>query len=201
MARPHGVQITKRVTWRGFPEEFSNVYHFNSDASVVPTEQGWHDLANEVATRERPVFGTNVSFVGYRVFGPTDGTKLENQMVAVGDLTGTGSSGGIDIPFELCGVASIYVGRNPATGRKRFLRKYWHHCRDATGAIGSNDYQLGNTALPAAWTDKLVATMDSFREIVLGLGTNHLCTPDGVRAPAGNPAVALPHLHIRQFKQ
>lgn len=193
-----GVHITKQADWRGNPEQFENVYHF--DTPSITTDAGWDELIDAVVAIEKPLFASMVSWIQARVHGPTNTTKAEDVMIRVKDLTGSGTlpGSGALTPLEMAIVASVYLGRSPR-GFKVFLRKYWHTGRLASSPTGSSA-ALGNAALLAGDKTPYVNAFNSMRQITIGPGNNTLCTPSGRPFPAGATVNVANHLHVRQFR-
>jgi hypothetical protein len=188
-----GVSITKRTTWRGIEEEFSNVYHFDAAADVTSKQ-----LVDEVVTAEKAIFGSNVSFVNAKVWGPTDGTKAQSQMLLQEDLTGNGLiTPGAVMAKELTAVIQWDTGRKNTRGGRIFYRKYVH-----LGTINSVDEQAakGNTQLPNAAVSAIKAYGNKVKN-PLAASNAPLTDKMGRTLPLGTDTVVLPHLHTRQFRR
>lgn len=197
---PFAVSITKRVLFRGSQEQFSNVYHYDL-STTINTDAGWDDLIAAIVAKERPFHSTQVTFVEGRVWGPTNQGQLQSITRRITDLTGTGqNSGGGEIWPELCIVASFFVGRNPATQRKRFLRKYFH-VQALMASTGGSGATLGRAPLAAADKTPIANAMNDLKTITIGTAPHDLCTPQGDHLPLGSSPKVLDHLHVRQFKQ
>lgn len=197
---PFAVSVTKRVLWRGIQEQFSNIYHYNVDA-VLLTEAGWPDLINAVVAAEKPAFGTNVTYVSGRAWGPTDQDPEDSVTRAVIDLSGTGTQAGTgQIPLEQTLVVQKYIGRSRIHNRKRFLRKYLHIARASSTAAESA--RMGNDILGSNELNIGTEYGNRIQSVTVGPNTNPLCAPDGtLHTNAGASWVVLPHFHIRQFRQ
>ena len=122
---PYAVSITKRITWRGSTEQFSNVYHYDT-SSPITTDSGWQNLVDQIVALEKPVHYNVVTFVTSRVWGPTNAGPAASETRLIYDLTGTGTGSGGRLYAEACVVAQFFLGRATGSGRKRFLRKYIH---------------------------------------------------------------------------
>lgn len=195
---PFGVAITKKVTWRGGDEQFSNVYHYDMGASLTVAEAD--ALANAVVAAEKPAFGTNVTYLQARIFGPTDQGQAANNMIDILDLTGNGSqAGGSDMPFELCLVVENYIGRGPH-GHKQFLRKYLHICKVGSGDVGGPSY--GNTTITGNMSSIGVAYWNRIKQVTSSSNQHKLCSKNGkLYDNVSDSPVVLPYLHVRQFHQ
>jgi hypothetical protein len=195
---PYGLSITMGFPWRGKTEEFSNVFHY--DAPFPTLEAEWPLLVQQVANTMKVSFSSEVSFLRGRIWGPTNGSQADSLTRYLGDIGGVGGrTTGTDIPKELSVVTSLYMGRNPATGRKRFLRKYWHCGKLSSGAAGGAS--LGNTALPVDTCNDFNTMMNAMKSVGVGSGNYYLCTPSGDRVPPLTSSACLPHLHTRQLHQ
>jgi hypothetical protein len=197
---PFGIAVTKSVTWRGAMEEFANVWHYDYVGGALANHEA---VADRIVSKEKDIFGSNITFRSVRVWGPTNGNAAENITHLIKDISGVGLvTGGGTIPFELAVVGSWYLGRNPATGRKRFLRKYLHVGR-VSGISSGGGPAMGNDALGAPVTDVFKAWFNSLKTLE-GLAlpsAPDICAPNGDHLPVATDAAVLPHLHVRQFKQ
>jgi hypothetical protein len=192
---PYGFQVTKQLTFRNSPELFSNVYHYDVDP-IGPT---WDAIADAVVAAERPIYPFAVSYKQVRVYGPTNGSKVDNVTQLIKDLTGSGShatTGGLMYP-ELAYYVSMYVGRNPATGRKRFLRKWLHTTKRLSGSGAVVDADLIDTTT----RDMLENWFETMKNISVDGFSYPICTPQGDHLPLNTQAKAGDRLHIRQLKQ
>lgn len=200
----YGISITKKFTWRGVDEEFSNVYHYDL-GSPITTDSGWQALADAIRDIETNVFGPKVTFLRWRAWGPTyeaadETPELKNASITqgVGDLTGVGTAGGADMAGELAYVASFYIGRGPKGG-KRFLRKYYHSTV-LMDINASADQANGYTAISSVAKQPVIDAMNSLKTITIGGSANDLCTPGGDHLPLGSSPVVNDYLHVRQLK-
>lgn len=194
-----GIHITKEVTWRGQPERFENVYHY--DTPALDLDADWDALIDAIVAIEKPLHAAGVSWVQARVHGPTDTTKAEDVMRRVKDLSGSGTmagSGGVT-PYEMAFVCSFYVGRSPR-GYKVYLRKYFHSCRMPSTTQGSAA-TFGNGAMAAADKTPFTSGMNNLKTITVGFGSNDLVTPSGRHLPLGSSPIINDYLHVRQFRR
>lgn len=196
---PYGIAVTMQTQWHGAAEQFSNVFHYDAGAGIN-TEAGWISLGDAVVAAIRPLFSNTVTFVQFRVFGPTNGTKAENQMRAVKDLSGLGSlSTGQSMPPEMAIVCKAYIGRGPAGG-KQFLRKFFHLCR-LPGGSGGPEEAYGITSLNAAIKAPVANAMNSLKTVTVGGQDNDLCTPNGKHIPLGTNFTTSDYVSTRQFRR
>lgn len=196
---PYAVSITKRITWRGTTEQFSNVYHYDT-SSPITTDSGWQSLVDQIVAIEKTIHYNVVTFVTSRVWGPTNAGPAASETRLIYDLSGTGSGSGGRIYAESAVVCQFFLGRASGTGRKRFLRKYYHSQFLPTSAAGS-DPTLGIASIAAGDKTPFTTAMNNLKTITVGGSGNDLCTPSGGHLPVGSTPQILDHLHIRQFKQ
>jgi hypothetical protein len=188
-----GVSLTKRTTWRGIEEEFSNVYHFQTAVDVTSDQ-----VVDGVLAAEREIFGNNVTFVNAKVWGPTDGTALQSRMLLQRDFANSGNLAvGAITAKELAAVVQWDTGRINLRGGRIFLRKYLH-----VGRLAASDEEAakGNAPMQASSITALTAYADDVKNAV-GLSGADLCDEKGRLLPFNTPAIVLPHLHTRQFRR
>jgi hypothetical protein len=199
MADPYAVAVTMDTLVKGVQEEFSNVFHYDAEA-IVNSTGGFEALADQVVSALRPLFTTRVNFKRVRVHGPTDLTKVEDQMKLVKDLTGTGSLvENFSMPPELAIVADVYVGRGPKGG-KQMLRKFLHSC-GLPGSGGSSDQAFGRAALAAGVKTPIESALNSLKTVTVAGFTNDICTPAGKHLPVGSTWAVNPYVATRQFRK
>jgi hypothetical protein len=188
-----GVSITKETTWRGKQEQFSNVYHF--DTSVDTTSD---QVIDSVVSTERTIHSPNVKFVNAKAFGPTDGTKEQNVMLADRplNLTGTADTSG-STAQELAAVVQWDTGRKNTRGGRIFLRKYLHV---GALAIGQDEASKGNTPMNAQQLTKF-QTFGKTVQNAVGVNAAPICDAKGRKLPLSTEPQVLPHLHTRQFRR
>jgi hypothetical protein len=188
-----GVAVDKQTSWRGIQETFTNVWHF--DTAVEVTSQ---QVADAVVDKEKGLMAGNVNFKRVQVWGPTDGTKAQNQMLLQQNLTGSGSAAASTVTAkELTAVVSWDTGRLNTRGAKIYLRKYLH-----LGGLpeAAEEAAKGNGPLSVAEKTRLVNFGNSMKNVV-GVSGASICDKKGRKLPVNTPAVALPHLHTRQFRR
>lgn len=192
---PYAVSVTMAHPFRGASELFSNVFHYDADLVAV-TNDG---VIDAVVAGLKAAYPSSVGFRQARLYGPTNQGQLANVTRLIKDLTGNGTAtmtGGSFYP-ELAFFVSMYVGRNPATGRKRFLRKWLHTGKmpSATGNIIGD--QLISTAERTFFED----WFESMKNITVQGQSLPICTPQGDHLPLNAQAVCGDRLHIRQLNQ
>lgn len=192
---PYAVAVTMERTFRGQPEQFSNVWHYDLTFPIGTGEP----LADAVVAGQKGAFPTSVQFKTVRVWGPTDEGAAASETILVKDLSGggTGSFSGGSFYSELAVVCQFYLGRSSTSGRKRFLRKFIHsgQLRVTTGTI------LGDSPLSTAEKDAWKSWMNGMKNLTFGSDSAPICAPNGDHLPLLTDAEVLPYLHVRQFKQ
>lgn len=147
------LQITKKVSFRGADQEFSNRYVYKG--SVMTPGQA-QVLATNVKALEVPLHSTDVTFLRWNVW-TTGGTPSQNNMVNQGTLTGTGSQN-TDTSFdrERAVLVQWPAGVN-IRGQPVYLRKWFHSCGQCAG-ITFSAAQKQNTAQLLAADRTTIAT-------------------------------------------
>lgn len=197
--RPHAYSIQWTIPFRDGAHVWSNVFHYDN-GSPAETESGHQALAVAIKDMLRPLMASHVIAKGYRVWGPTDGTKAESVTKALGDFSGAGTSGMTQkIPPEETVYASLFIGRSATTGRKRYLRKYLH-----VGAIPNTeggDAFIGVGPLSSGYKTTVRNVLEDLRDITVGGVVNSLCPPNGADTIGSEDWRVGDHLHIRQLTQ
>lgn len=189
--------IEKQVVYQGELHSFGNTYHYKTDVGQVFDDL---DVATEVADAERRVTQNNVDFVGWRTWGPTDGTALANVIRASGDLAFSGNA--IVNPSmykEACVLCVIEIARSPVLNRRRWLRKFVR-LGGSTAAAFADDVVSGAAPLPAAVQASFVSYMNNVKNAGGASGDAYgLCTEDGDGVPLGSVPEVRPYLFTRDI--
>lgn len=185
------VAITKSIPWRGGPQEFSNVYHFETGFS-----EPFDDLAviADLVAMEKLVHGQTIDFVRARSWGPTDEGPAASVMREVVPLSGTGAVPVSGTMYRECAILiSIPLGRYGTRNRPQYLRK-WLHC-DTTH--GYDPRGLVRLTTPSEALTDYMDDLGSAGQRFWNLNGYQLCTADG-RTPIGDP-YPYPYLEHRQL--
>lgn len=129
------------------------------------------------------------------------GTPAQNETIVIRDLSGTGGLAGTGGMFiESCVVARCDTNRNTSTGRRIYLRKYYHTCAVSNSSLGM--YQ-GSSVLGAPAKALVQTCLESLREVTLSPGSIlvTLCAPGGQQVSDTRPVSILDYLHTRQFRR
>jgi hypothetical protein len=196
----YGVSVTKSKMWRGQQEPFSNVYHVKR---TNPTNGEIQAITDTIATWEVANHNTDTSFTSKRAWGPFvfsgDGISEKpdedaSQTRYIADMLTLGNRAmGAEIYAELAVGVSWYVGRSPSTGRKRFLRKYYH---STFGVAWTAQQALRGDVLTASNKTQIQSYLDALESAISAAGWT-LCAPNGDEPSASKKI--MDHLHIRQF--
>ncbi len=184
------VSITKELDWRGQAQQFSNIYHLNTNVGQI-----FDDIAaiDALVAAERPIFSNNVRFKVARTWGPTNNGQAASLMRDIKDLTGIGQATSSASAYkEMAILARWPLGRYGSRNRPQFLRK-WLHTNALHGYPPDGSDPL--TSVPTALQTYLNAV--TFVNPP-GLQDGYeLCSWDG-KLPTG-PATLTKYLEHRQF--
>jgi hypothetical protein len=91
------------------------------------------------------------------------------------------------------------TNRNTATGKRIYLRKYYHTLTLSSGTAGMFN---GSAALGTTQKAEAKACLESLREVLLTGGVNvQLCAPGGQLVSDSRPVTVLDYVHTRQFRR
>lgn len=194
----YAASVRKSRSWKGATEYWDNVYHFSLATNLDSTLAT--DLVDQIATAEKLAHSSSVTFEDGRVWS-VGGTPAQNETVVIRDLSGTGSASGTGGMWpEVCLVARCDTNRNTSTGRRIYLRKYYH-----TNAVPSATTAMleGSTALTSTQTALVRTCLETLREVTLSPGSIlvTLCAPGGQQVSDSRPVSALNYLATRQFRR
>jgi hypothetical protein len=163
-----GVSITKATSFRGVAQEFANTYYYQTP---LPVTEGTADsLIDAIVALERPMHGTNVSFIRGRAWS-AGGTPAENNQLASKLLTGNGTnsaSQNASMDKERAFLVRIRAGVD-SRGRPVYLRKWFHLDVGTVGGVAISGGALQNTAsLTAPQRSQLETWMNSFKNVTAG---------------------------------
>lgn len=185
----------KSANWRGHTEDWSNVYHYFCAAALDTTQAG--DLAAQIVAAEKLCHTSAVTFEDTRVW-EAGGTPAENETIVIADASGTGSmSGAVQLYRELAVVVRCDTNRNTSTGRRIYLRKYYHAMGLPTSTSGVAE---GFTALAGLNKSTFQTCLETLREVTVTGSVNVLlCAPGGQTVSDTRPVTVLDYVHVRQF--
>lgn len=194
----YAASVTKSRSWHGATEKWSNVYHYSLATNLDVTLAT--DLVDQIAAAEKLCHATTVTFEDGRVW-EVGGTPAQNETIVIRDLSGTGSvAPSAAYYLESTIVARCDTNRNTSTGKRIYLRKYYH-----TGVVpsASNAQLSGESALGATQKGLVITCMESLREVTLSPGSIlvTLCAPGGQQVSDSRPVTALDYMATRQFRR
>lgn len=193
MARTAGIQIVKKVTFRGAEQEFSNVYHYSLPTATAIPAQG---LVDAIVPVERDFHSTDVTFVRFSVWR-SDAGPANNEMVLEGSLSGTGLAGTNTSMDRERAVLIQFPAGFSSTGKPVFLRKWYHSCGSTIQSGTWSASVLQNTATIGTTPRAAIATRaDALRTIHAELWV--LSNKTGSRT-AQAAAQCHPYLEHRQL--
>lgn len=173
----HGLSITKRVLFRGFQQEFSNVYHYYHSTELDGTEAD--SLIDAVKAIEVGLHSTDVTFVVGRCWS-AGGSSAANAMISEKALSGTGTQAtNASMDRERAVLAQWPAGVN-TRGRPVYLRKWYHSCGGIAGvnfaaaAIHQNTQEIAS-----ADRTTIAAAVDAVEEVVVNAKNMQLVAKSG----------------------
>lgn len=190
----YGCSITKRVSFRGANQEFTNVYHYDF-SNIIGAADG-NDLINDLKGVETSLHSTDVTFVLGRVWsaGQSPG---QNQMLTEVTLSGTGNqSTNISMSREMAFLVQWPAGIN-IRGRPVYLRKWYHSCGALNGINPSGGTMQNTTQFTGPNLAAIEAGVSGVRNVTAGANAGQLASASG-RLTTG-AAQAYPWLEHHQL--
>jgi hypothetical protein len=169
-----GVSITKSISFRGSAQEFSNTYYYNTlNAVGSAIAEG---LIDDIVSLERPMHGSNVSFVRAKCWLTGTGSQSTNEMLFQKNLTGVGtnaSASPVNHDRERAFLVRFRAGVD-SKGRPVYLRKWWHLEINAINTVPVSNAMLQQTEqLTSTQRAQLVTWGNNFKDrTVLGASFN-----------------------------
>lgn len=192
------VSVRKSSTFQGVTNYWDNVYHFFNAANLDSTLAT--DLIDQVAAAEKLCHSGGITFEDGRAW-EVGGTPAQNETLAIRDLSGTGAvANTVDMWHECCIVARCDTNRNTTTGKRIYLRKYYHTQHVPSALAGHLE---GTLALGTTQKGLVKTCMESLREVTINPGSilMLLCAPGGQTVSDTRPVTVLDYLHSRQFRR
>ncbi len=192
----YGVSVEKEFTFRGQAERTSNNYHYRITA---PVPVDYETLADAVVLRDKAAHVPTFTYKTVRVWGPTEGSKADNLMRLVKDISGAGTRAalGANLYPELTVVTQMYVGRSPVKNRKVYVRKYVH----AIAGANSGGIDQTSALLSAAEKTFWKGWVESLKTVTNNAVSYSMVTPVDRLVPNDAVGEVLNYAHIRQLKQ
>lgn len=189
------ITIVKRFSYRGdATEEFSNTYHFDSDAPANSTR--WKAFADAIIAAEKLIYTSGVTIV--RAFGHEANNKVAvwsydylaaSQSVA-GTMSGPTTSAS---PGDTAAWIKYTTTQFTSLGKPVYLRNYYHGVYPAASGTAANDslYAAQKTAFQTYGTAWVAGFSD-------GTATHRRAGPNGAIAQL---AIAGSYLTTRTLKK
>lgn len=183
------VSITKRMTWRGQNQEFSNVYHYKTGVGT-PFDDAL--AVADIVAAEKACHTTDITFQVARTWGPTDGSQAASVTREIIDLTGTGVRTPLATFYKELAILVVWpLGRYGSRNRPQFLRK-WLHLGDQAG-ISTTNWSSGSvTATANTVVTNYINAVDS-----VGPGPYDICAKGGEEPISAGSM--YPYLEHRQL--
>lgn len=122
MATAASLKVTKRFTYRGADQLFSNRYHFIGD---VPTDDaGWLSLGNSIAEQEQHLFTSGVTVV--RIDATPAGTDVPvwtNNYSLAGDASFFDAQ---NVPGDVAGLVRYSTNVRTTKNHPKYGMNYYH---------------------------------------------------------------------------
>lgn len=190
------VYIEKETAYFGAVVKFGNTYHYETTPGQTFNDE---TIATEVATAEQQVTQANVSFVGWKTWGPTDGTKLANIIRASGEFNFNGfSATNTSLYKEACALVVWEISRSPVLNRRRWLRKFLR-CPSSPGGSLTAASVSGSDPIGSTIQQALVDYGNAVKNVGPATDPLTLCTEAGDQVPIGTDAQVRPYLFTRQI--
>jgi hypothetical protein len=165
MAR-FGVNILKRVSFRGGVQHFGNTYYYD-DPLGTPAVSTLEALVDDIVAKEKVRHSTQVTFVRGRCWSQV-GTPAQNQMLVDKALSGTGAgSPVVGLDKERAYLVRFRAGTD-SLGRPVYLRKWWHLCGSLPGASLSVGAMENTSELTSGERTTLETFADAIKQISVG---------------------------------
>ena len=191
------VYIEKSTTYRNEENRFGNTYHYQTDFGDQFDDA---EVAQFVHDQEQPVTQGIVNFVGWRTWGPTDGTAADNVIRESGVFADAGGA-----PTEAnmyvtnAAVPIVEVQRAPVTNRRRYLWKFIRNPSVDLAAWTANQLR-GIDPMPQEVQDALLAYAQAVTNFTTSGGSNiTLCNAQGDATAVAADWTVNPYLRTRQI--
>lgn len=173
-----GIQIVKKVLFRGVQQEFQNIYHYVLDSAITAPDGA---LIDAIVAIERDLHSTDVTFVRGSAWS-SGGSPLQNQMRFQKDLTGAGNqSANTSMDRERAVLIRWPAGKD-SRGRNVYLRKWYH----SGGSVATNSFVAGHlqnvTPISEASRASIASSANRLKQIHVELW--NLCAESGRRPDA-----------------
>lgn len=186
-----GIQVVKKVLFRGVQQEFQNVYHYMLATAVTAPSEA---LIDAIVSIERDFHSADVTFVRGSVWS-SGGSPTSNNMLFQKSLTGAGNqvtNGKMD--RERAVLIRWPAGKD-SKGRNVYLRKWFHCCGNFLNTILTDNVLANIDQIPSANRGQFATSANRLRTIHADLW--RLCSSRG-RLPTAD-AECHPYLEHHQL--
>lgn len=185
--------IEKEGRYFGQPVRFGNTYHYLTDLVEFARDA---EVAQQLIEAERQVLASDIRVVGWKSWGPTEGTEFANVMREDGVVDLPGLRTPLPAQYmESCALVVWPLPRSPVTNRKRWLRKF---LRKASSGFETDPVIAGKDPMDSGARDFFNGNyIEAVTTIATIDGTKQLCTEDGT-LPNGAGEVR-PFYYTRQI--
>lgn len=173
------VRIVMREDYMGRAREFGNTWHYKADAIEPFSDE---QVATAIRDQFKKLVSSEVEFIRWETWGPTDGDPLNNVMRERAAFPTVQAGLGLANPSmyrEVCAVLAWPLPRSQVYNTRRWLRKFVRMPALATSVL-SPDVMSGRIAIPAALKTELVTVGNTLKNIIAAGGTYDLCNKFGV---------------------
>lgn len=188
-----GLSITKKVMFRGFAQEFSNVY-FYQGGSINATDAS--NLIATVKAIEVDLHSTDVTFVRAAVWS-AGGSPLANAMILQQDLTGTGAGAtNSNLDRERAFLCQWKAGLD-SRGRQVYLRKWFHSCGAINGINPVAAWMQNTSQIDTTSRTTIGNKVDDLQSLTIGANNLDLSSASGRARTSG--VIVYPWLEHHQL--
>jgi hypothetical protein len=181
--------IVKSFEYRGIYEEWSNQYHLSGVGADAAAHRA---IADDLIALEIACYSERVTVRRVLVYADSDAPSIYTYDLAsfAGVVTGElDSTSGVTQAGDAAGWVRWDTGKTSSTGKKVYLRKYFH------------DPHASSDATPDTLSASWVTQYQGFGDSMLAdfSGTVHMVDPEGDDPPG--PALAGPYITTRTLKR
>jgi hypothetical protein len=189
----YAVAIEKQVSFRLANQPFANVYHYEGATLTAANATA---LANSVKTKEVDLHSLDVTFIHYRVWS-AGGTPASNNMIAQGNLSGTGNqASNTSMDRERAVLVQWPAGVN-IRGQPVTLKKWYHSCGSCAGITFPASLLQNTAEIPAANRTTIATAANALLSDSVGGNVYNLVAASG--RPATGTCVAHRFLEHHQL--
>ena len=179
----YGLSIEKRMTFRGQPQHFSNVYYYKGG---IIGAADLSDLIDKVKAIEVDFHGSDVTFTRARGWS-AGGGPAANEMMVDKVLSGTGGqANNTSMDRERAMLIQWAAGKD-IRGRVVRLRKWYHCCGNCVGHIFTSGEMANTAAIPSTDLSLIEARADDLNTLNAGTNPMTLTSKSNRNIDSGQP--------------